>query len=78
MVYQRGKRGWCGTSEGYEGLRCKRSEVCCFYLFDGRVHSLRDVQRLGHHVGGHLGELVLVVDHQGAAVGHHNRVGTWE
>ena len=37
-----------------------------------------DVQGLGDHVGGALRELVLVVDHQRATVGHHDRVCAWE
>ena len=52
------------------------------YLFDhgvdGGVHGLGNVQRLGHHVGGALGDLVLIIDHQGTAVGHHDRIRAWK
>ena len=51
------------------------------YLLDdgvyGGVHVVGDVQGLGDHVGGALSELVLVVDHQCTAIGHHDRVCAW-
>ena len=63
-------------------LQVCRSVVCCCYLFDhgvdGGVHGLGYVQRLGHHVGGALGDLVLIVDHQGTAIGHHDRIRAWK
>ena len=60
------------------GIGVQRCACQVVYLFDdgvdGGVHCLGNVQGLSHHLGGTLGDLVLVVDHQGAAVGHHDRI----